>query len=103
VLVAEPTIFGAHNFEMVYNLVKLFNKPFGAVLNKCMDEENPSEVFCLNNNIKVLGKIPFDKNLGELNSYGQIAAKGNNNYYELFKGLLEKIVKEVEHETAVNS
>ena len=38
VLVAEPTLFGVHNLNMVYELVKLFNKPFGVVLNKCLKE-----------------------------------------------------------------
>lgn len=37
VLVAEPTAFGSHNLEMVYELVSLFGKPFGVVLNKCLD------------------------------------------------------------------
>jgi MinD superfamily P-loop ATPase len=37
VLVAEPSIFGAHNLQMVHELVKLYNKPYGAVLNKCTD------------------------------------------------------------------
>jgi len=36
ILVAEPTIFGAHNLSMVYELVRLFNKPHGVVLNKCL-------------------------------------------------------------------
>ena len=33
-LVAEPTIFGLHNLKMVYELVKMFEKPYGVVLNK---------------------------------------------------------------------
>ena len=55
-LVAEPTIFGSHNLNMVYELVKVFDKPFGVVLNKCFDGENPSEKFCLEKDIKILGK-----------------------------------------------
>ena len=38
ILVAEPTLFGVHNLNMVYELVKLFNKPFGVLLNKCLEE-----------------------------------------------------------------
>jgi MinD superfamily P-loop ATPase len=102
-LIAEPTIFGVHNFNMIYKLVTLLNKPFGAVLNKCFDEENPAEIFCVKNNIKVLGKIPYDNELGELNSNGRIASRENDNYYNLFKQLLDKIEKEVKHETAVNT
>lgn len=102
-LIAEPTIFGVHNFNMIYKLVTLLNKPFGAVLNKCFDEENPAEVFCVKNNIKILAKILYDNELGELNSNGRIASRENDNYYNLFKQLLDKIEKEVKHETAVNT
>ncbi|MEF2825091.1 MAG: 4Fe-4S binding protein, partial [Peptococcaceae bacterium] len=34
ILVAEPTVFGAHNFEMVHELVTIMNKPCGVVINK---------------------------------------------------------------------
>ncbi len=47
VLVAEPTVFGVHNLNMVYELVQIFHKPFGVVLNKCLDSENPAEQFCI--------------------------------------------------------
>ncbi len=102
-LVAEPTIFGVHNFNMIYKLVTLMGKPFGAVLNKCFDEENPAESFCLNNNIKILGKIPFDNELGELNSNGLIVSREDNKYYDLFKQLMDRIEVEVQNETTVNS
>jgi MinD superfamily P-loop ATPase len=57
ILVAEPTLFGVHNLNMVYELVKLFDKPYGVVLNKCLEGENPAEKFCLEKGIKILGKI----------------------------------------------
>jgi len=103
ILVAEPTLFGAHNLKMVYELVKLFNKPFGAILNKCLNDENPSEQFCIENNIKILGKIPFDNELGKLNSEAKIIVKENKKYHDMFSSLLDKVIKEVQHETTINS
>lgn len=103
ILVAEPTLFGVHNLNMVYELVKLFNKPFGAVLNKCLDGENPSEKFCMENNIKILGKIPFDNELGKINSNALISVRENEKYREMFSSLLKIVAKEVEYETAINS
>jgi len=103
VLVAEPTLFGVHNLNMVYDLVKLFNKPFGVVLNKCLDEENPAEKFCFENNIKILGRIPFDNELGTLNSNAEIAVNKNEKYRELFSSLLKTVAKEVQcNETTTN-
>lgn len=100
VLVAEPTAFGAHNLEMVYELVSLFGKPFGVVLNKCLDGENPSEEFCKEKGIKILGRVPFEKELGELNSNAKIAARESEKYNKLFKNILETVKGEVQHERA---
>ncbi len=96
VLVAEPTLFGVHNLEMVYELVKLFDKPFGVVLNKCLKEENPAEKFCLENNIKILGRIPFDNSLGMLNSNAEIAVREDEKYKALFSDILDTVIKEVQ-------
>lgn len=95
ILVAEPTLFGVHNLNMVYELVKLFNKPYGVILNKCLEEQNPSELFCQENNITILGKIPFDNVLGKLNSNALILARENKTYEDLFSSLLENVIKEV--------
>ena len=104
ILVAEPTIFGVHNLDMVYELVRIFHIPYGVVLNKCLEEEeNPAEDYCLKNNIPILGKIPFDIELGRLNSNGEIVARKQAKYRELFQNLLNKVKKEVQHETASNT
>lgn len=103
ILVAEPTVFGVHNLGMVYELVKLFNKPFGVVLNKCLEEENLAEKFCLEKDIKVLSRLPFDYELGMLNSNAKIVARENKKYNDLFSSLLETIKKEVQYETTSNS
>lgn len=102
ILVAEPTLFGVHNLNMVYELVKLFHRPFGVVLNKCLKEENPAEKFCLDKNIKILSRIPFDNELGTLNSNAEIAVYKNEKYRELFSFLLNTVTKEVLHETTIN-
>ena len=104
ILVAEPTLFGVHNLNMVYELVKIFKKPFGVVLNKCLEGENPAEKFCLERNIKILGRIPFDNELGMLNSNAKIVVRESKKYRKIFSDLLETVTKEVQrHEAVVNS
>ena len=102
-LVAEPTLFGSHNLKMVYDLVRLFKKPFGVVLNKTQDGFNPSKEFCENNKIKILSEIPFDVELGKLNSDGKIVSKENRSYHDLFVKLLTDITKEAQNEAIINS
>lgn len=96
ILVAEPTLFGVHNLSMVYELVTLFDKPLGVVLNKCLDGENPSEAFCLEHGIDILCKIPFDNELGALNSNGKIVVRESEKYKALFVSLLEVVKKEMQ-------
>lgn len=102
-LVAEPTLFGVHNLNMVNELVKLVNKPCGVVLNKCLDGENPAEKFCLEKGIKVVGRIPFDHELGRLSSNAEIAVRKSEKYRAVFSALLETVEKEVPHETTSHS
>lgn len=103
ILVAEPTLFGVHNLTMVHELVTLFNKPHGVVLNKCLEGENPSEKFCSDKKIKILGRIPFNTEIGTLNSNARILARVNPKYRDLFYTLLQEVKKEAQHETVTYS
>ncbi len=103
ILVAEPTLFGVHNFSMVYELVKLFDKQFGAVLNKCLAGDNPAEKFCIENDIRILAKIPFDTEIGTLNSNARILVREQPKYREMFSDLLQRVMKEARHETVAHS
>lgn len=95
VLVAEPTEFGAHNLNIVYELVKLFKKSFGVVLNKTLDGNNPSEDFCNSKGIKILGRIPYNNNLADLNSKSLIVSRELSVFREQFEEILDNITKEV--------
>ncbi|MDI9472739.1 MAG: 4Fe-4S binding protein [Tissierellia bacterium] len=97
ILVAEPTIFGVHNLNMVYELVTLFDKPFGVILNKCLGEDNPAEAYCMEKNLPILGRISFDSELGTLNANAEVAFRNDERYRELFSSLLETVTKEVPH------
>lgn len=103
VLVAEPTLFGVHNLNMAYELVRLFKKPYGVVLNKCLEGDNPAERFCTARDIKVLGRIPYDDELGRISSDARIATRESVKYEDMFLSLLENMLKEARHETAAGT
>lgn len=92
-LVAEPTIFGLHNLNMVYELVLLFKKPFGIIINKFIDENNSIEEFCKKRNIDVLERISYNEELGTINSNAKIAVLESDRYNMLFSSLLNKIIE----------
>lgn len=102
VLVAEPTVYGVHNLRMVRDLVEVFHKPYGVVLNKCLEGRNPAEEFCMEHHIPILGKIPFDGALGYLSSRAGIAARESERFHELFSALLHTVIEEASHETVAH-
>lgn len=106
VLVAEPTIFGAHNLTLVHELVSLFHIPYGVVLNKCAGSEDPSEKYCIEHEIPILGRIDYDPDLGRLNAQGKVAVWEDEKYKPVFKTILQAIVRsylqEVDHEAIID-
>ena len=98
VLVAEPTLFGAHNLKLVYDLVTLYEIPFGIIINKSTGEENPTLAFCRENNLPIIAEIPYDKKMGEENSKGKILAEENPKWEKFFSKLLNTIYREAKSE-----
>lgn len=74
-LVAEPTAFGFHNFQMVWQLVTLLKKPCGVVINKQAEPYEPLEEFCRVHALPVLDRIPYDPALAGLLSQNKIAVE----------------------------
>lgn len=91
VLVAEPTVFGVHNFKMVHELVRMLNKPFGIVINKVSTNDNPMEKLCQNLNLPVLERIPFDRKIAAENAMGKIAYESSDMVKNIFDRLYKKI------------
>ena len=80
---------------MVYELVKQFEKPCGAVLNKSIENDNPARKFCEANNIPVLTEFQYNEKLAELNSDGLIAVRECEDYAEKFGQLLSAVKEAV--------
>lgn len=99
IIVSEPTLFGAANLEMVYELVQIFEKPCGVIINKNTDCENDTEKYCANNKINIISRIAFDHDLGKLNSKGLIVAEINDKYHQMFDKILKDILREIDDET----
>jgi MinD superfamily P-loop ATPase len=102
-LVVEPTLFGIHNFRMVYELVRLFNKRCGVILNKCPAGGNPAEDFCVEHGITILSRIPFDHELGALSSEAKTAVWESERYRRQFALIYETLIQEVCHEAVAYS
>ncbi|MCD8121013.1 MAG: 4Fe-4S binding protein [Clostridiales bacterium] len=91
VLVVEPTAFGFHNFQMVYELASLLKKKCGVVINKQTDVYAPLEQFCRANRLPVLARIPYDSMLAERLAENEIAAECIPEQRKIFTDILEQI------------
>lgn len=93
VLVAEPSVFGLHNLKMVYELVEVFGKKAGIVINKANNHAMIHD-FAKAYKIPIIGEIPMDKEIGRLLSEGVVLAE-NEKYVQMFQSIMDKIDKVV--------
>ena len=91
VLIAEPTVFGFHNFQMVYELVTLLGKRCGVVINRQEIPYEPLEQFCKEHELQILERIPYDPKLAKMTAAGQLAVEQDATYRTLFQKMLHKI------------
>ncbi len=61
ILVTEPSEFGLHDLKMAVKLVKMYNMPFGIVINKDDGEDNIIKKYCKEEEINLIGTIPYAK------------------------------------------
>lgn len=93
ILVAEPTAFGFHNFKMVHELCKVLSKPCGVVINKMDAPYLPLESYCTENEVPILLRIPYQKEITTLCASGKIAVEENREAKALFSALLHSILE----------
>ena len=71
VLVTEPTPFGLHDLKLTVELMQDLGKDFGIVVNKAGLGNEDTYMFIRENNIELLGEIPF------VTSFASNYAQGN--------------------------
>ncbi len=92
ILVTEPSEFGLHDLKMAVELVKKFTVPMGIVINKSVSDENMITNFCEKENIKVLGHLPYSRNIAKQYSTGEMLI--DNEEYRRFFEDIEINIKE---------
>ncbi len=97
ILVAEPTVFGAHNFALVHEMTRHLGIPCGVVLNKCVEGvANPSEEYCRERGIPVFAAFPFNRKVGRLQSKGVVVTRALPAFRTQFEMLYGHIVERLE-------
>ncbi|MHB8131801.1 MAG: 4Fe-4S binding protein [Mobilitalea sp.] len=90
VLVTEPSEFGLHDLKMAIQVVKLYQIPFGVIINKDDKIENMVKIYCKLNQIPLLGVIPYSKEAAVLYSNG-IMLCDDEYYRKIFLEIADKM------------
>lgn len=96
VVVTEPTPFGVSDMKMVVEMLRDMKIPFGVFINKAGLGDDEIYDYCKADNLKILGELPFDKEVAKFYSQGEILTKRIPKYEEIFKDLLAEIKRETE-------
>ncbi len=70
VLVTEPTPFGLNDLKLALEVVRELGKPYGMVVNKHDLAYTQAESFAKENEVEIIGRIPFDRKIAQLYSEG---------------------------------
>jgi MinD superfamily P-loop ATPase len=97
ILVTEPTPFGLHDLKITVELLKDLQKSFGVIVNKAGLGNDDVYHFLAENQIELLGKIPFT------NEYAASYAEGHilNNIPEEIKNTYLDIIKKLKAKTGL--
>lgn len=84
VLVTEPSAFGLHDLKMAIALVRMFELPFGVIINKWNDQGVFVEEYLRKEGITILGRVAYQREAAEVYSRGGMLTELSS-YQEVFK------------------
>lgn len=95
VLVTEPTPFGLNDLKLAVDVVKQLGIPFGVVINRYGMGDGNVESYCIHENIPVLMKIPYDREIAVLYSKGipfvEKMPEWKNNFRDMCRRICETV------------
>ena len=91
ILVTEPTPFGLYDLTLAAEVVRKLNIPFGVVINRADLGNKKTEEYCKKENIPILMKIPFKKEIAKVYSRGEIIVEILPEFKNNFQKLFDKI------------
>jgi len=91
ILVTEPTPFGLNDLALAVEVLRKLGIPFGVVINRSGMGNDKVDFYCQENNIPILLRIPFDREIAVLYSQGIPIVQGKKEYMERFRGMMNRI------------
>lgn len=91
ILAGEPTPFGLSDMKIVVETLKELGIKYGVIINKDGVGNDELEVYCKENNIPILMKIPYDMEISKQNSVGIPLITGFPEWKSKFQSLYSNI------------
>lgn len=92
ILVTEPTPFGLHDLKITVELLIELQIPFGVVVNKAGLGSHEVYDYLKDNEIELLGEIPFSREFARMYSSGKILNNVPEELEKTYREIIEKIV-----------
>ena len=92
ILVTEPTPFGLHDLTLAVEVLQKLQIPFGVVVNRSDIGDERVDIYCNDNNIPILMRIPFDREIAFLYSQGLPFVEGKKEYRKTFQDMFNRII-----------
>jgi len=93
ILVSEPTPFGLHDLKLALTLARDLNKKIGVVINKAGLGNDDLEKYLKKEEIEILAKIPFDKEIAKHYSGNTLLVEKIDGYQEYYVSMFNKVLK----------
>jgi len=90
-LVTEPTPFGLNDLTLAVEVLRKLKVPFGVVINRSDLGNEKTDEYCKKENIPILMRIPFKKEIAIAYSKGEPIVKTFPKYRKDFEELFNKI------------
>jgi len=90
-LVTEPTPFGLNDLVLAVEVVRKLNIPFGVVINRSDLGDDKTDTYCAKENIPILMRVPFKKEIAKAYSRGISIVEASPEYSNKFEELFNKI------------
>jgi MinD superfamily P-loop ATPase len=75
VLVTEPTPFGLHDLDVAVRMCRKMGKKVVVIINRSDLGDNKVKDYCSENNIRVIGEIPYIDEVARIYSRGELIVK----------------------------
>lgn len=90
-LVTEPTPFGLYDLQLAVGAVRLLGLPCGLVINRSDMGDDRVKQYAEKENVPILMEIPFDRQIAEAYSRGELIVAVNPEWEEKFQNLYRRI------------